>query len=81
MVLLHGGLLTIELMFQAWLPALTAAGHRVIVIELQGHGRTADVVDRPLSIDQLAVLPDTVHMDFTRRPDQLLALVVPFLAR
>lgn len=52
LVLLHGGLLTIELSFGAVVPAL-AQHHRVIAVELQGHGRTADV-DRPLTFDQLA---------------------------
>jgi pimeloyl-ACP methyl ester carboxylesterase len=51
-VLLHGGLLTIDVMFAPVLPTL-AAGRRVIAVELQGHGRTADT-DRPMSIDLLA---------------------------
>jgi len=42
LVLLHGGLLTIELSFGAVLPAL-AAGRQVIAAELQRHGRTADI--------------------------------------
>jgi pimeloyl-ACP methyl ester carboxylesterase len=42
LVLLHGGLLTIELSFGAVLGQL-AAGRQVIVTELQGHGRTADI--------------------------------------
>jgi pimeloyl-ACP methyl ester carboxylesterase len=45
LVLLHGGLMTIELNFGIALPAL-AERHRVIAVELQGHGRTADI-DRP----------------------------------
>src|SRR5207245_1536403 len=52
LVLLHGGLLTIDFMFGAMLPTL-AARHQVIAIELQGHGRTADT-DRTMSFDQLA---------------------------
>lgn len=52
LVLLHGGLLTIELNFAPILPAL-AEHHQVIAVELQGHGRTADT-DRPMSIDRLA---------------------------
>jgi pimeloyl-ACP methyl ester carboxylesterase len=52
LVLLHGGLLTIDFMFGPLLPTL-AAHRQVIAIELQGHGRTADT-DRPMSIDQLA---------------------------
>jgi pimeloyl-ACP methyl ester carboxylesterase len=45
LVLLHGGYGTGE-MFGAILEAL-ASGRRVITVDLQGHGRTADV-DRPL---------------------------------
>ena len=45
LVLLHGGLMTIELNFGIARPAL-AEHHRVITVELQGHGRTADI-DRP----------------------------------
>src|SRR5206468_5569729 len=45
LVLLHGGLGAIE-MFGPNLPAL-AKGHQVIAVDLQGHGRTADI-DRPL---------------------------------
>jgi pimeloyl-ACP methyl ester carboxylesterase len=41
LVLLHGGMMTIELDFAALLPALVAR-HTVIAVELQGHGRTAD---------------------------------------
>jgi pimeloyl-ACP methyl ester carboxylesterase len=52
LVLLHGGLLTIELNFASLIPAL-AGRHRVIGIELQGHGRTADI-DRPITPAALA---------------------------
>jgi pimeloyl-ACP methyl ester carboxylesterase len=45
LVLLHGGLMTIDLNFAIALPAL-AQRHRVIAVELQGHGHTADI-DRP----------------------------------
>jgi pimeloyl-ACP methyl ester carboxylesterase len=51
-VLLHGAMGTIDNCFTDLLPAL-AAGHRVVAIELQGHGHTADI-DRPLSYRQLA---------------------------
>jgi pimeloyl-ACP methyl ester carboxylesterase len=51
LVLLHGGLGSLD-MFGPTLPAL-AAGRRVIAMDLQGHGRTADV-DRPLSIPHMA---------------------------
>ena len=45
LILLHGGYGTGE-MFAPILPLL-AGGRRVITVDLQGHGRTADV-DRPL---------------------------------
>jgi pimeloyl-ACP methyl ester carboxylesterase len=46
LVLLHGGLMTIELNFAVALPVL-AQHHRVIAVELQGHGRTADIDRSP----------------------------------
>ncbi len=51
LLLLHGAFGTVEL----WGPILeTLAGNRqVIAVELQGHGRTADI-DRPMSYEQLA---------------------------
>jgi pimeloyl-ACP methyl ester carboxylesterase len=51
LILLHGGLGAIE-MFGPNLPAL-ASGRRVIAVDLQGHGRTADI-DRPLSVALMA---------------------------
>src|SRR4051812_49900874 len=51
LVLLHGGIGTGE-MFGAILPELSA-GRRVITVDLQGHGGTADV-DRPLRADLMA---------------------------
>lgn len=51
MILLHGGLGSGE-MFGPILPALTAR-HQVILPDLQGHGRTADV-DRPLDVQLMA---------------------------
>src|ERR1700730_5974307 len=47
-ILLHGGLGAIE-MFGPNLAAL-AEGHQVIALDLQGHGRTADI-DRPISVE------------------------------
>ena len=41
LVLLHGGLLTIDLNFGPLLEPLAATG-QVIAVELQGHGHTAD---------------------------------------
>src|SRR5215831_2798222 len=50
-VLLHGGLGAIE-MFGDVL-ALLAQDHQVIAVDLQGHGRTADV-DRPMRFESMA---------------------------
>jgi pimeloyl-ACP methyl ester carboxylesterase len=52
LVLLHGNLSTIGTSFGKVLPAL-AATRRVIAVEQQGHGHTADI-DRPFSIGQWA---------------------------
>lgn len=52
LVLLHGGMLTIDLNFASLIPTL-ARKHRVIAVELQGHGRTADI-DRPITPANLA---------------------------
>jgi len=51
LVLLHGGVGGIE-MFGPNLPAL-ARNHRIIAVDLQGHGRTGDV-DRPLRYESMA---------------------------
>jgi pimeloyl-ACP methyl ester carboxylesterase len=51
MILLHGGLGSGE-MFGPNLPTL-ADHHQVIVVDLQGHGRTADI-DRPLDVRLMA---------------------------
>jgi pimeloyl-ACP methyl ester carboxylesterase len=52
LVLLHGGLLTIDLNFGPLLEPL-AASRQVIAVEFQGHGHTADT-GRPLAIGALA---------------------------
>jgi len=52
LVLLHGGMLTIDLNFATLIPTL-AARHRVIGVEMQGHGRTADI-DREITPAALA---------------------------
>src|SRR5215212_6407571 len=52
LVLLHGGLMTIDLNFGLLLEPL-AASRQVIAVELQGHGHTADT-DRPMTIEALA---------------------------
>ena len=51
LILLHGGLGALE-MFGPNLPALAKA-RQVIAVDLQGHGRTADI-DRPLSVELMA---------------------------
>jgi len=67
LVLLHGGLGSGE-MFGPVLPAL-ADHHQVIIPDLQGHGRTADI-DRPLDValmgDDIAALIDHLGLD---KPD------------
>ncbi len=52
LVLLHGALSAIGTSFGKVLPSL-AETRQVIAVELQAHGRTADI-DRPLTIGQLA---------------------------
>jgi pimeloyl-ACP methyl ester carboxylesterase len=51
LLLLHGGVGAIE-MFGELLPLL-AEGRQVIAVDLQAHGRTADI-DRPLSFESMA---------------------------
>src|SRR5215213_4750485 len=51
MILLHGGLGSGE-MFGPILPTL-AERHQVIAVDLQGHGRTADI-DRPIDVRLMA---------------------------
>src|SRR5688572_32090287 len=67
LILLHGGLGSGE-MFGPVIGAL-AAGHQVIVPDLQGHGRTADI-DRPIDIrlmaDDIAALIDHLGLE---KPD------------
>ncbi|HEY9287809.1 MAG TPA: alpha/beta hydrolase [Candidatus Dormibacteraeota bacterium] len=67
LILLHGGLMSGET-FGPVLPAL-AERHQVIVPDLQGHGRTADI-DRPIDMrlmaDDIAALIDHLGLD---RPD------------
>jgi pimeloyl-ACP methyl ester carboxylesterase len=67
MILLHGGLGSGE-MFGPILPTL-ADHHQVIVVDLQGHGRTGDI-DRPLDVrlmaDDIAALVDHLGL---QKPD------------
>jgi pimeloyl-ACP methyl ester carboxylesterase len=53
LVLLHGGGSSIETSFAHALPAL-AKTRQVIAFDQQGHGRTADVADRPFTFEQSA---------------------------
>jgi pimeloyl-ACP methyl ester carboxylesterase len=52
LVLLHGGVHTIGLSFGAMIPTL-AATRRVIAVEVQGHGHTADI-DREMTVPAFA---------------------------
>ena len=52
LVLLHGGMLTIDLNFASLIPTL-AQTHTVIGVEMQGHGRTANI-DREITYPNLA---------------------------
>src|SRR3954454_9517423 len=67
MILLHGALGSGE-MFGPVLPAL-AEHHQVIAVDLQGHGRTADI-DRPIDVrlmaDDIGALIEHLDLD---RPD------------
>jgi pimeloyl-ACP methyl ester carboxylesterase len=59
LVLLHGGGSTIETSFAELLPRLSR-DRQVIAFEQQGHGRTADILDRPFTFEQSA--DDTVAL-------------------
>jgi pimeloyl-ACP methyl ester carboxylesterase len=67
LILLHGGLGSGE-MFGPILPSLTER-HQVITVDLQGHGRTADI-DRPIDVrlmaDDIAALIDYLGLE---KPD------------
>jgi pimeloyl-ACP methyl ester carboxylesterase len=67
LILLHGGLGSGE-MFGPTLPVL-AAEHQVIAVDLQGHGRTADIdrpIDARLMADDIVALIGHLGLD---RPD------------
>jgi pimeloyl-ACP methyl ester carboxylesterase len=67
LILLHGGLGSGE-MFAPILPALSQH-HQVIVVDLQGHGRTADIdrpIDTRLMAGDIAALIDHLGLD---KPD------------
>lgn len=63
LVLIHGGLTTID-QIQGWVQPL-AETRRVIAVEMQGHGRTADT-DRPMNFptlgDDIAALLDHLNI-------------------
>ena len=67
LILLHGGLMSGET-FEPILPSLSER-HQVITVDLQGHGRTADI-DRPIDIrlmaDDIAALIDHLGLE---KPD------------
>jgi pimeloyl-ACP methyl ester carboxylesterase len=65
LLLLHGGLMTIDLNFGPLLEPL-AVSRQVVAVELQGHGHTADI-DRPMTIDGLAsdVVALLDHLEIT----------------
>ncbi len=52
LVVLHGAYMSINLMGE--FVQRLAETRQVIAVELQGHGRTADIIDRPFSYEQLA---------------------------
>ena len=66
LVLLHGGLETIDFSLGGSLLPYLAEHHQVIAIEQQGHGHTADI-DRPLDYEQM--VEDTAallrHLEIT----------------
>src|SRR5437667_8307563 len=67
LILLHGGLGSGE-MFGPVLPAL-AERHQVIAVDMQGHGRTADIdrpIDHRLLADDIGALIDHLVLD---KPD------------
>ena len=69
LILLHGGLGSGE-MFGPIVPTL-AANHQLVVVDLQGHGRTADIdrpIDTRLMADDIAALIDHLGLD---KPDVL----------
>lgn len=65
LVLLHGGMLTIDLNFAGLIPTLSAK-HQVVGVEMQGHGRTADIA-RPITpaalADDIVALLDHLGID------------------
>jgi pimeloyl-ACP methyl ester carboxylesterase len=64
LILLHGGLMSSEA-FGPVLPML-AEQHQVIAVDLQGHGRTADIdrpIDARLMADDIAALIDHLGLD------------------
>src|SRR5919197_3911760 len=65
LILLHGGLMSGE-MFGPVLPLL-AERHQVVAVDLQGHGRTADIdrpIDARLMADDIAALIDHLGLDW-----------------
>jgi putative oxidoreductase len=61
---------------QAQVPTTGYAPVRVVAVEMQGHGRTADI-HRDF---RLAVLPNTTHVTLMERGDVIIPMVNDFLA-
>ena len=62
LVLLHGGMLSIDLNFANLIPTL-ARRHQIVGVEMQGHGRTADI--------QREITPAALASDILGLLDQL----------
>ena len=73
LILLHGSYMSIDLNFGQIIPQLNK-NHRVIALELQGHGRTADI-NRPYSFssmgDDVAALIKYLKIDSAEPWSQL----------
>lgn len=93
-VLLHGSFMNIPMNWAHIIPLL-ATDRKVIVPEMQGHGRTRDI-SRELSYESmaddvsgllehlnldsaLAILPGTSHIGMMQRTDWLIPMITDFL--
>lgn len=66
LLLLHGGMMTIDLNFAGLIPSLSRS-HLVIGVEMQGHGRTGNI-ERPITLPALAedIVGLLDHLDIDR---------------
>ena len=81
LVLLHGGMLTIDLNFAALIPALARA-HQALLVSGDRDFTTVEhgaLMQQLIPGSQLAILPGTTHMQVTRRADLLLPMLARFL--